>query len=605
MLRHGPKAYLPLAINTALLAALVALAILQYQWIARLSEAERERMQAGLDSAATRFCDGFDLELTRASRILQPGDGLEEGDLAADLSSRLARWRQAAPEPGLVRELLVVTRLGRGEVELRRLDEPARRLEPAEWTPELDSVRGIFRARGRVPLLDERLPGLILPVRNPPPLPGAEPGDRRPPRFHVVVRLDRDFVTKKLLPRLSGREFGGRDGVPYAVTVAVAAGPGPLVFRDGPALAEGASPEKPDAARRLFALRPFPELSDLPALQRPPRPQRDERPREEPREQASRPEQGPPGEREAPAGPEVGRWLLAVRHPSGSLEAAVSGARRRNLGISLAVLLLLGTSAALLVASTRRAQALARQQMDFVAAVSHELKTPLTAMRSAGQNLADGIVSDPAKVRKYGALVEREGRRLTEMVGRVLAFAGLRSGAQAYRAEPVPVRPLVEAVLADSRWVLEEKQVRIETDLDDSLPAIRGDEQALRQALTNLVDNALKYGGPARWIGVRASLSTGPAGQEVVLSVSDRGPGIRRGDLSRLFEPFFRSAEASAAGIGGSGLGLAVVRGIAEGHGGRITVDSTPGKGSTFALHLPAVPAAAPRAPGAGQEATP
>ena len=98
---------------------------------------------------------------------------------------------------------------------------------------------------------------------------------------------------------------------------------------------------------------------------------------------------------------------------------------------------MLGVTAVLMVASTRSARRLARQQMDFVAAVSHELRTPLTAIRSAGQNLADGIVDDPDKVRNYGLLIEREGRRLTEMIGRVLTFAGIRSGRQIYRMEAV------------------------------------------------------------------------------------------------------------------------------------------------------------------------
>jgi signal transduction histidine kinase len=281
-----------------------------------------------------------------------------------------------------------------------------------------------------------------------------------------------------------------------------------------------------------------------------------------------------------------------VRHPAGSLEAAVAVARRRNLALSLGVLLLLGTTASLLVVSTRRAQRLARQQLDFVAAVSHELKTPLTAMRSAGQNLADGIVDDPEKIRKYGALIEREGRRLTEMVGRVLAFAGIRSGMQTYHMQPVRIRALVDGVLSDLRWVLEEKRIQVEVDVAESLPDVRGDEPALRQALGNLVDNAVKYGGGARWIGIRARVATGPHGEGVVVAISDHGIGVRRKDLSRLFEPFFRGTEASSSGISGSGLGLAVVRGVVEAHGGHVGADSVPGKGSTFTIHLPAEPSA-------------
>lgn len=174
------------------------------------------------------------------------------------------------------------------------------------------------------------------------------------------------------------------------------------------------------------------------------------------------------------------------------------------------------------------------------------------------------------------------------MVGRVLTFAGIRSGVQSFRMEPVDVAALVDGVLADCRWVLEEKRVAVEKAVAGGLPGVRGDAAALRQALANLVDNALKYGGTAGWIGVGAKSVATHQGEEVVVSVADRGIGIKRSDLSRLFEPFFRSADAQAAGITGSGLGLAVVRHVVEAHGGRVTVDSTPGKGSVFAIHLPA-----------------
>jgi signal transduction histidine kinase len=261
--------------------------------------------------------------------------------------------------------------------------------------------------------------------------------------------------------------------------------------------------------------------------------------------------------------------------------------------VSVAILALLSSAVTVLVVSTRRAQRLARQQMDFVAGVSHELKTPLTAMRSAGQNLADGIVDSPEKVRKYGALIEREGRRLTEMVGRVLTFAGIQSGSQAFQFQAVSVEELVEGVLADCRWVLEERKVQLEKNVAPDLPEVHGDAAALRQAIANLIDNALKYGGGSKWIGLEARTAASSDGGEIVVSVADRGIGIGRSDLPHLFDPFFRSSDPSAAGTSGSGLGLAVVRGIVTAHGGKVTVESAPGKGSTFSIHLPVAPATA------------
>src|SRR5204862_2060548 len=130
-------------------------------------------------------------------------------------------------------------------------------------------------------------------------------------------------------------------------------------------------------------------------------------------------------------GDDQGAWIVRARHREGSLDSIVARSRRRNLAISLGVLGLLGASFLLIIASAQRQQRLARQQMEFVAAVSHELRTPLAVIRSAGENLADGVVADSAQMKRYGALVETEGRRLTAMVDRIMEFAGITSGASA------------------------------------------------------------------------------------------------------------------------------------------------------------------------------
>src|SRR5207245_11253829 len=124
-----------------------------------------------------------------------------------------------------------------------------------------------------------------------------------------------------------------------------------------------------------------------------------------------------------------GAWQVRLRHRSGSLEAIVTQSRRRNLAISLGVLGLLGTAFILVIAAAHRQRRLARQQMEFVAAVSHELRTPLAVICSAGENLADGVVAESQQVKRYGSLIGTEGRRIGDMVERVLQFAGISSGA--------------------------------------------------------------------------------------------------------------------------------------------------------------------------------
>jgi signal transduction histidine kinase len=281
-----------------------------------------------------------------------------------------------------------------------------------------------------------------------------------------------------------------------------------------------------------------------------------------------------------------GRWRLLVKHPAGSLEAAVGSARRRNVLISSGILGLLAASMVMLVVSTRRSQQLARQQMEFVAAVSHELRTPLAVVRSAADNLADGLVHDEAQVRRYGALVRGESRRLTGMVEQILEYAGIHSGQRTFTPVPVRVGGLIEGVLRASGTLIEAAGISVEVDIPADLPPVHGDEGALARVFQNLLGNAIKYGAEGKWIGITAR-RTGRAGEVVGVSVSDRGIGIAPADHDRIFEPFFRAADVVSARIQGAGLGLSLVRRIVDAHGGRVVVKSAKAAGSEFTVLLP------------------
>jgi signal transduction histidine kinase len=276
-------------------------------------------------------------------------------------------------------------------------------------------------------------------------------------------------------------------------------------------------------------------------------------------------------------------WRLLVKHPSGSLEQAVNAARRRNLIVSTSILGVLGLSVGFLVVSTRRAQDLARQQLEFVATVSHELRTPLAVIRSAADNLADGVVNDEARIRQYGQLVRSEGLRLTDLVEQILEFAGLQSGQRTMTARPVAMSVLLREVAAAAEPIARPDGIAIELDVADNLPLVTGDEAALRRVFQNLIGNAMKYGAGGRWIGVRASL----AGGHLDVSVTDRGMGIPAAEQAKIFDPFYRAPDVVAAQIQGAGLGLSLVKRIVEAHSGQITLKSAPGEGSTFTVSLP------------------
>jgi signal transduction histidine kinase len=224
--------------------------------------------------------------------------------------------------------------------------------------------------------------------------------------------------------------------------------------------------------------------------------------------------------------------------------------------------------------------------MEFVAGVSHELRTPLAVIRSAAQNLADGSVSGPLQVRRYGGLIETEGRRLQDLVEKVLELAGVESQTRRSPRERVSTAGVVEAAIADTAPEARERGIEIETALPEGELYVLGDAEALRRGVSNLVANAIKHGGEENSVKVSVAGLSG----EVSISVADRGPGIPESEVPHVFDAFYRGRRARERQIRGSGLGLSLVQQVAREHGGRVEVSSSPGNGSTFSIVLPEAP---------------
>jgi len=287
-------------------------------------------------------------------------------------------------------------------------------------------------------------------------------------------------------------------------------------------------------------------------------------------------------------------WQLVLQHPAGSLEAAVGQARRRNLTLSFGMLALLCVSVGLIVVNAQRSQRLAAQQMDFVATVSHELRTPLAVIRSAAQNLSAGVVHEPAQAKRYGELIEGEGRRLTEMIEQVLDYAGLSGDRRPQAMSAVDAGAVAREIIDSFHEVFASEHIEVSPTIEPDLPLVLAEEGAIRRALQNLVTNAVKYGADGRWIGIEATRGEHHGRLEVHLTVRDHGPGIDAADLPHIFEPFYRGAPARDRQIHGNGLGLSLVKRVAEAHGGRLVVASTPGQGTAFTIALPASSESAP-----------
>jgi two-component system phosphate regulon sensor histidine kinase PhoR len=239
------------------------------------------------------------------------------------------------------------------------------------------------------------------------------------------------------------------------------------------------------------------------------------------------------------------------------------------------------------VTELRRLESLRR---DFVANASHELRTPIAAIRSATETLQTGALSDPVAANRFLDIIERNSQRLQSLVEDMLELSKLESNEFKLKREPVELQRVVPIVLALFRERAEKKGVRLAADLSPALPPVEGDARALEHVLSNLVDNAVKYCPSGARIVVSA---VGEEGR-VRLVVSDNGPGIPAEHLPRVFERFYRVDAGRSRELGGTGLGLSIVKHMVETMRGRVSVESAVGKGSTFTVSLQRVQTALP-----------
>ncbi len=280
------------------------------------------------------------------------------------------------------------------------------------------------------------------------------------------------------------------------------------------------------------------------------------------------------------------RLPFILRVASLSTPARAEGYRARRMVLISGLLLTFGLMLAAaygLYRATTREMALARQQADFVSAVSHEFRTPLTSMRHLTELLASRGVADEDRKAHYYELLAHETERLHRMVESLLSFGRIEAGAYAWRLEPADASQLVRGMVEEFRREPQARGRQVLCEIDDGLPPIRADREALARALWNLLENAAKYSEPGTPIRVFARR----AADSILLGVEDHGSGIPVGEQSAVFQKFVRGAKAGRAGIRGVGIGLALVKHIVEAHGGSVQLSSEPGRGSTFTLVLP------------------
>jgi signal transduction histidine kinase len=539
-----------------------ALAVLQYRWTGQITRAERQRMRADVHDRLLAFRRDFGESLYDSMRVLSPRFGANASNASVKPCAFL-RAGLAVIQPG--------------SFEWLRHDPQTGGFIPAELPQEWSALRQQANVNSGPFDFDQLQLGANVLTSS---MRGFGGRGRTPQeRVVLVAEIDRSCVQRNLIPDLAAQHLSQRGQLQYDVKV---------IDRDDPSRLIYASS---DSAKRLTTAnaddfvaldldihgpgRPGgPPPNGAPGHRRPPPVMAHGSPPPEPHDHFD----GPPPER---SGKE---WLLLVRPRAGSLEALVAGQRRRNIAVSGGMLLLIVATGAALVRFTRATHRLTELRMNIVAGVSHELRSPLTVIRTAAFNLQrEGFSSRPEQVRRYGELIGAESTRLERLVENVLRFAAINRSRTPGERAIVNIGEILESELEFFNDVFAASEIHVESDIPPALPAVAADAESIRHAIRNILENALKYGASGRWIGASAHLVR----NAIEIRIADRGPGIPPEQRDRIFEPFFRGSQAIRDQASGAGLGLSLAAEIIRSHRGSIAANAGPEGGAIITARLP------------------
>jgi len=546
----APRAVL---VALPLLALFAVLARWQWRWLDEMADAEGGTLSASAAGRAAQLERDFDRELGRAYFCLQVSTHGDPAESWPEFAAAYDAWRRRAPYPDLVGEIYMASAVAGGALRFSSFAARRSQFVPAAWPPALDAVRGAIEKERhtpppspddalwpRLPVVAAEVPAIVVPIWIGP----------KPVYGYVVVALDMDFVRGRFLPRLADRYFGANGSRDFEFVVTPRADENVVLFASRASAPRAAA----DAEVDLFGI--WWANLDQPFYDPP----------------------GAGGDRAVTDG--VGGWRLRVHHRAGSVPLFVAHQRRNNAVLMIAIMALLAGGAAVLVLALARARRLAAQQVGFVAAVSHDLRTPVSVICSAAENLRDGVV-DASRVQAYGDAIEREGRRLADLVEQVLTFARIERAAT--KRAPLDLGALVADVVETFADRAAKASVEIVLAIESPPPGLLADAVALRRAIENLLANAIVHGGGGGVVRVAVTRRPGA----VELLVADEGPGMESAEARAVFEPFVRGRRAEELAAPGTGLGLWIVREVVRAHDGRVHVESAPGRGCRVLVRLP------------------
>jgi signal transduction histidine kinase len=288
-------------------------------------------------------------------------------------------------------------------------------------------------------------------------------------------------------------------------------------------------------------------------------------------------------------------WRVRASFGPQTIPEIVSAHTRPQMALMIVLALGMGAGVFLVASAAAREVRLAELKSNFVAAVSHDLKTPLALIQLFAETLELGRVRNSERAQEYYRIINTEARKLTRLIENILNFSRMEAGLRPYRPAPADIGALTRQVLSEMGSQFNQAHFTVQVTVDPALPRVEVDEDAVEQAIENLLANAMKYSGECRAIDVHV----GRTQRHVVVSVRDGGIGISKREQKKIFRKFYRVDSGLGGGPQGCGLGLAIVDHTMRGHGGFVQVDSEPGHGSTFALYFP-IPAGADVAASAG-----